>query len=169
MRLKKITNNKIKIYFTFEDMNSCHISKDLLFSDNYIAQNLLQLFLEKAEKELNFTVNEENLIVEVISLNNGFVFTITRIVSDSNFDSNTYVFYKFENFNNFIAFCTYIKNMNWSVFQNFQLYIYNDSFYLVTDYNLSKEFHMVLSEFGVRYKYSQRFLWIFKRIWKNAF
>ena len=30
MKIKKITNNKIKIFLSLEDMNICHISKDLL-------------------------------------------------------------------------------------------------------------------------------------------
>lgn len=162
MKIKKITNNKIKIFLSLEDMNICHISKDLLFSDNYISQHLLQIFLEKAEKELNFTVDDENLLIEVLSLNNGFVFTITRIIQESAIENNSLIFYEFENFNDFLAFCTYIKNMNWSVFENFCLFIYNNFCYLITDSNLSKEFHMVLNEFGKKYQNSSRILWIFK-------
>lgn len=162
MKIKKITNNKIKIFLSLEDMNICHISKDLLFSDNYISQYLLQIFLEKAEKELNFTVDDENLLIEVLSLKNGFVFTITRIIQESSIANNSIILYEFENFNDFLAFCTYIKNMNWSVFENFCLFIYKDSCYLITDCNLSKEFHMVLSEFGKRYQNSLRILWFFK-------
>ena len=162
MKIKKITNNKIKIFLSLEDMNICHISKDLLFSDNYISQHLLQIFLEKAEKELSFTVDDENLLVEVLSLNNGFVFTITRMIQELSIESNSLIFYEFENFNDFLAFCTYIKNMNWSVFENFCLFIYNNCCYLITDNNLSREFHMVLNEFGKRYQYSSRILWFFK-------
>lgn len=162
MKIKKITNNKIKIFLSLEDMNLCHISEDLMFSDKYISQHLLQIFLEKAEKELNFTVDDENLLIEVLSLKNGFVFTITRITQELSIENSSLILYEFNDFNDFLAFCTYIKNMNWSVLENFCLFIYKDYCYLITDSILSKEFHMVLSEFGNRYQNSSRFFWFFK-------
>ena len=59
MKLKKITDNKIKIFFSTDEFNSKNISPKVLFSNDYITQNLLNTFLEKAKDELNFKVNDE--------------------------------------------------------------------------------------------------------------
>ena len=102
MKLKKITDNKIKIFFSTDEFNSKNISPKVLFSNDYITQNLLNTFLEKAKDELNFKVNDEQLLLEAISCTDGFVFTITKI-SPSLFEYNSMTnIYKFENFENFI-------------------------------------------------------------------
>ena len=42
MRFEKITDNKIKIFFSFDDMNKNHISRKILFSNNAFSQNFIQ-------------------------------------------------------------------------------------------------------------------------------
>ena len=42
MKFEKITDNKIKISLTSEDMDMNNISKNILISDNFIAHPLLQ-------------------------------------------------------------------------------------------------------------------------------
>lgn len=137
------------------DMNN--ISKNILISDNFIAHPLLQSFLERAEQELNFKVNDENLLVEILNVNDGFIFTITKVNSDYLIYDNSHFVYKFENFNNFLAFCTYIKNMNWSVFEDFCLFIYNNVYFLISSNNISPDFNFVLSEFGKKINSSYLF------------
>ncbi len=157
MKFEKITDNKIKISLTSEDMDMNNISKNILISDNFIAHPLLQSFLERAEQELNFKVNDENLLVEILNVNDGFIFTITKVNSDYLIYDNSHFVYKFENFNNFLAFCTYIKNMNWSVFEDFCLFIYNNVYFLISSNNISPDFNFVLSEFGKKINSSYLF------------
>lgn len=148
MKFEKLTDNKIKISLTSEDMDMNNISKNILISDNFISHPLLQSFLEKAEQELNFKVNDENLLVEILSVNDGFIFTITKVDSNFFIYDNSCFLYKFESFNDFLAFCTYIKNMNWSVFEDFCLFVYNNVYFLISGNSISPDFNLVLCEFS---------------------
>lgn len=157
MKFEKITENKIKIFFSTDDFNSKNISPKVLFSNNYIIQNLLNTFLEKAKDELNFKVNDEQLLLEAISCTDGFVFTITKILPYLfEYNSMTNI-YKFENFENFVCFCTYIKNMKISFNTNFSLYFYNNNYYLC--YLNDSKLNIILKEFATQVKNISRNFW----------
>lgn len=157
MKFEKITDNKIKIFFSTDDFNSKNISPKVLFSNNYIIQNLLNTFLEKAKDELNFKVNDEQLLLEAISCTDGFVFTITKILPYLfEYNSMTNI-YKFENFENFVCFCTYIKNMKISFNTNFSLYFYNNNYYLC--YLNDSKLNIILKEFATQVKNISRNFW----------
>ena len=157
MKFEKITDNKIKIFFSTDDFNSKNISPKVLFSNNYIIQNLLNTFLEKANDELNFKVNDEQLLLEAISCTDGFVFTITKILPYLfEYNSMTNI-YKFENFENFVCFCTYIKNMKISFNINFSLYFYNNNYYLC--YLNDSKLNIILKEFATQVKNISRNFW----------
>lgn len=157
MKFEKITDNKIKIFFSTDDFNSKNISPKVLFSNNYIIQNLLNTFLEKAKDELNFKVNDEQLLLEAISCTDGFVFTITKI-SPYLFEYNSMTnIYKFENFENFVCFCTYIKNMKINFNTNFSLYFYNNNYYLC--YLNDSKLNIILKEFATQVKNISRNFW----------
>lgn len=157
MKFEKITDNKIKIFFSTDDFNSKNISPKVLFSNNYIIQNLLNTFLEKANDELNFKVNDEQLLLEAISCTDGFVFTITKILPYLfEYNSMTNI-YKFENFENFVCFCTYIKNMKISFNTNFSLYFYNNNYYLC--YLNDSKLNIILKEFATQVKNISRNFW----------
>lgn len=157
MKFEKITDNKIKIFFSTDDFNSKNISPKVLFSNNYIIQNLLNTFLEKAKDELNFKVNDEQLLLEAISCTDGFVFTITKILPYLfEYNSMTNI-YKFENFENFVCFCTYIKNMKISFNINFSLYFYNNNYYLC--YLNDSKLNIILKEFATQVKNISRNFW----------
>ena len=65
MRFEKITDTKIKIFFSFDDMSKNHISKKILFSNNPFSQNFIQYVLKTAEQNLNFKVDDENILVNI--------------------------------------------------------------------------------------------------------
>ena len=67
MRFEKITDNKIKIFFSFDDMNKNHISRKILFSNNAFSQNFIQSILKTAEQNLNFKIENENILVEILN------------------------------------------------------------------------------------------------------
>ena len=157
MKLKKITDNKIKIFFSTDEFNSKNISPKVLFSNDYITQNLLNTFLEKAKDELNFKVNDEQLVLEAISCTDGFVFTITKILP-SLFEYNSMTnIYKIENFENFIDFYKYIKNMKLNFNTNFSLYFYNNNYYLC--YLNDSKLNIILKEFATQVKNISRNFW----------
>ena len=69
MRFEKITDNKIKIFFSFDDMNKNHISRKILFSNNAFSQNFIQSVLKSAEQNLNFKIENENILIEILNYN----------------------------------------------------------------------------------------------------
>ena len=80
MRFEKITDNKIKIFFSFDDMNKNHISRKILFSNNAFSQNFIQSVLKSAEQNLNFKIENENILIEILNYNDGCVFTVTKVL-----------------------------------------------------------------------------------------
>ena len=162
MRFEKITDTKIKIFFSYDDMNKNHISKKVLFSNNPFSQNFIQYVLKTAEQNLNFKVDDENILVEILNYNDGCVFTITKIDSDFIENVGNNIFYKFNSFEDFLAFCTYIKNMNWSVFESFSLFLLNNTYYLHSFNNISNDLDTILCEFSNKKDFSSRFFRYFK-------
>ena len=174
MRFEKITDNKIKIFFSFDDMNKNHISKKILFSNNAFSQNFIQSVLKSAEQNLNFKIENignnifykfnkfEDFLIEILNYNDGCVFTVTKV--DSNFIENigNNIFYKFNKFEDFLAFCTYIKNMNWSVFESFSLFLLNSTYYLHSFNNISNNLDSILCEFSTKKDFSSRIFRYFK-------
>ncbi|MBS5721736.1 MAG: adaptor protein MecA [Clostridium sp.] len=162
MRFEKITDNKIKIFFSFDDMNKNHISRKILFSNNAFSQNFIQSVLKSAEENLNFKIENENILIEILNYNDGCVFTVTKV--DSNFIENigNNIFYKFNKFEDFLDFCTYIKNMNWSVFESFSLFLLNSTYYLHSFNNISNNLDSILCEFSTKKDFSSRIFRYFK-------
>ena len=169
MRFEKITDTKIKIFFSFDDMSKNHISKKILFSNNPFSQNFIQYVLKTAEQNLNFKVDDENILVEILNYNDGCIFIITKITSDFIGNIGSTIFYKFNNFENFINFCTYIKNMNWSIFESFSLYLLNNTYYLHSFNNISNNLDSILCEFSTKKDFSSRIFRYLKRVWEKCF
>jgi len=169
MRFEKITDNKIKIFFSFDDMNKNHISRKILFSNNAFSQNFIQSVLKSAEENLNFKIENENILIEILNYNDGCVFTVTKV--DSNFIENigNNIFYKFNKFEDFLDFCTYIKNMNWSVFESFSLFLLNSTYYLHSFNNISNNLDSILCEFSTKKDFSSRIFRYFKWVWEKCF
>ena len=158
MKFEKLTNNKIRIIFSLQDMKLNNISAQAFLSDRLISQKILQNILLEAEKEIGFKTEDSKLLVEAIkSPEGGFIFTITKLVSqkDENVDTSSNMFIKFDNFDNFYCLCTYINNLNYPksqmLLKNFSLILYNGTYYLRIfnfDNNLPTSVINALSEFG---------------------
>lgn len=150
MKFEKLTDNKLKIIFTADDMNINNVSTNAILSNNASSQKLLQSLLAKAEQKVGFKADDCDLIVEAISLNGGFIFTITKITSDYDLFENSNLLYKFESFDSFLAFCTYMKNMKFDDYSGFSLFYYNSKYYLSinTNSNSLDKLNLILGEFG---------------------
>ena len=114
MRFEKLTNSKIRIIFSSEDMISNNVSVQNFLTDKSISQRILQSILLEAEKEIGFKTDNSKLLVEALSSDGGFIFTITKLSSydDLSLVNNSIKIFKFENFDNFLDLCTYLQNMN---------------------------------------------------------
>lgn len=130
MKIEKLTNEKIKIILSKDDINKVDISINDFLDDKDVSQNILNYILEKAEKEINFNTENSDILVEIITkFEGGFIFTITKFDSDSNSNVSNLIF-KFNSFENFLEFCRYIKNLSPINEQDFSLILYKNEYYL---------------------------------------
>lgn len=137
MKFEKITDTKIKIILSLSDMESNNISIDNIISNTESSQKLLQNILCMAEKKIGFNPGDSKLLVEVIhSMSNECIYTITKLPNKKIICrncSNSLIF-KFENFDDFINLCAFLKGSNYlnlkDFSKNFSLIYYNGTYYL---------------------------------------
>ena len=145
MKFEKITDDKIKVVLSLEDIQLNNISSENLFNNSSSSQKLLQVMLNKAEKEIGFIPGDSKLLVEVIMPSEQeCIFTITKFLENN---SNPFIF-KFACFDDYIALCTFLNNLsdlNLREFsKNFSLIFYNNTYYL---YNLDIENYSILLDY----------------------
>lgn len=166
MKLEKLTENKIRVILTLEDLEKNDLTFEDFTSNAITFQKFFVNMLDKAEKELGFTTKDYKLLIESSSsAEDIFVFTITRfdkkIYKKSvtirkktiNFNNSNLV-YSFENFDVFCCFCKSVQSLNKSkIAKDISLYLYNNTYYLIfTNIDKSNKQNQKLfyhiSEFG---------------------
>jgi len=177
MRIEKISENKIRIFVTFDDLEERDID---LSSFNYNSPETQELFwdlMEQAELELGFETHESQLCIEAVTdVEQGFVITITRIDEDGDFESihkfiknryrrnelrikkktgnicSTVMIYNVDSFDDLCQLCARMKPL---YIGESSVYRCEGSYYLVLkrmgglDHNLTR-LESVLAEYGDR-------------------
>jgi len=83
MRIEKVSQNKIRIFISREDLNEWNIDFNSVTGNTPAAQDMFWSMMEQAEREVDFSVDGSQLIVEAMSSSlDGFVMQVTK-VSDS--------------------------------------------------------------------------------------
>lgn len=179
MKLEKLTENKIRVILSIEDLEKNNITFEDFISNAVKFQTFFVNMLDKAEKELGFSTKDYKLLIESFSSSDEyFVFTITRFTKDSykksftnlgktvtvrkkkiNLSTSNLV-YSFKSFDEFCYFCEAIKsstklNKKQKIAKDISLYLYNNTYYLVfidinTENPNNKSFYYYLSEFSIQ-------------------
>lgn len=170
MQIEKITENKIQVIITLEDLEKKHIDLHSFMSDSIESQDLFYDVLEKAKKEIGFETQDYKLIIEAFAIpDSKFILTVTRISVNSkvplpnkkisSFKPSTYI-YKFSNFDDFCEFCTYlyatnIINISASYLKKSCLIYYKSNYYFIIKTNSKqknyKKLHNLIMEFALCY------------------
>lgn len=137
MKFEKLTDTKIKIILSLQDMESNNLSVENVLSNSADSQKLLDTIISKAETELGFMPEDSQLLVEaVVPSNDECIFTITKLLDDKICcpeSGNSFIF-KFENFDDFINLCSFLNNFSYlclkEISKNFSLFYYNNTYYL---------------------------------------
>jgi len=137
MKFEKITDTKIKIILSLQDMESNNLSAENVLSNSADSQKLLDTIISKAETELGFKPDDSQLLVEaVMPSNEECIFTITKLLNDKiccHSLCNSFIF-KFDCFDDFINLCTFLNNFSYlclkEISKNFSLIFYNNTYYL---------------------------------------
>ncbi len=174
MKIEKLNDDKIRITLNMEDLKENDIDFHSFMSNPIQSQDLFMDMLEKAEKEVGFVTQDYRVMIEALAMSNGnFVLTVTRICPEKS--KNTYkpkrlnikrktpnidskkVIYAFENFDEFLAYCEFLKNDILKYIEDFtshtRLYEYGDNYYFVLEDikmndHLLKSFASSITEFA---------------------
>ncbi len=137
MKFEKITDAKIKIIISLQDMELNNLSVENVLSNSADSQKLIDKIISRAEEELGFHPDDSQLLVEaVIPSNEECIFTITKLLDDKiSFPTqNNSFIYKFDSFDNFTNLCSFLKNFSYlclkEISKNFSLIYYNSTYYL---------------------------------------
>lgn len=137
MKFEKITDVKIKIILSLQDMKSNNVSAEKIISNSKSSQKLLQNILNRAEKEIGFDAGDSKLLVEAImSSDVECIFTITKLDTNQlhiEKRNNLFIF-KFDCFDDFVALCNFLNSFSFlclkDISKNFSLFYYNNTYYL---------------------------------------
>ena len=148
MKIEKLSEDKIKITITMDDLVARIIDWDSFIYNSPASQDLFWDLMIEAEKEYGFDVNDSMIYVEASASNSGnFTFIVTKTEEKPQFKVNTpkyskdseklkrkkipYFFkngiYKFETFDDVCAFCKTANNKN---ILDTTLYSYENKYYL---------------------------------------
>ena len=165
---EKITDNKLKVVFTKEDMDSHNVSKETFLSDCSEFQDIFHNLLQEAERQVNFKADDCKLVFEALMANDGgFIFTITKIFSDIDIFNiiSSPIILKLDALDDFLNLFTYINNMNNLSFdvnsRTFSLYLYDKNYYLYLENQegfFQKSLIYTFMEFGELIPYSVQFI-----------
>lgn len=172
MKIEQLTDNKIRFIFNLKDLEENNIDYHSFMANSIETQDLFLNMLDKAEKEIGFSTKNYKLMLEAIATSEGnFILTVTRLSpeADKNFPkkvlikrksnnpSKTLTIYKFDSFDCFCDFCTYLNTSPLkdliSKLKNSKLYKYNENYYL-SFYNINisleklKALHLLITEFA---------------------
>lgn len=159
MKFEKLTENKIRITLTIQDLAEKEIDFHVFMSNSAEAQDVLLDMLEQAKKETGFDPEDYNLKVEALVMaDTNFIFTITKLppeekskISKRKFTvkrknvvpSSTqavYCFNSFDDFNDFLVFLSKNTLFNYKkLAKSITLYEYKEKYYLLMN-NINTEF-----------------------------
>lgn len=181
MKIEKLTENKIRIILNIDDLAKKNISLSKLSQNTDEAQKLFKSILKEAEKEVGFNTSDSKLMIEAFASTDGFfVVTFTKLDSSPDlfkskkpkakrkspcFSCNNAI-YKFDSFEEFCNFCTYLNSIKLDDLKKFakciSLYEYNSTYFLVfsdinRDFTLSGKLYVAISEFAKLVSNSDKF------------
>lgn len=180
MKIEKLTENKIRVIINSDELGINNINFYNIMTKAIETQEIFSDILKKAEKEVGFHTDGCKLLIEAFSsLDDIFVFTITKYLPDNNFKKKKLIakrrsFDKMSQqaiccFESFDAFCEFCKAINClhrvdssKLAKNITLYLWKDTYYLIlkninTKYENINLFYSTLSEFGKLLSFSNVF------------
>ncbi|CAH0345574.1 genetic competence negative regulator [Bacillus sp. CECT 9360] len=156
MKLERLTNNKIKIFLTFDDLIDRGLTKDDIHGNSLKVHKLFQEMIEEACEELQLKMSG-SIAIEIFSLQaQGLIIIVTKddensILDDSGdefldlqvkVDENPHILYTFTDLEDVIQLCYSLKSIGtWRS----TLYRYESKYYILIDYVKEKQYDAVIS------------------------
>lgn len=177
MKIEKLTDNKIRIVIDSYELEKNNINISKLSNFTLEKQTFFNDLIEKVQKEIDFITDGYKLLVETFTNNNDYLVLILTKCPYHEFKrpivkrkqlpiTDTNAIYIFDTLNNFIAFCTCIRNkcslkIKYISKKN-SLYYYENTYFLLLKnisnlYEYKIIFNSLISEFGNYVSYSDLF------------
>ena len=156
MKFEKLSENKIRVTLTIQDLDEKEIDFHVFMSNPIQSQSILLDMLEEAKKEVGFDPEDYNLKIEALSLaDTNFIFTITKVIPEieknktakkkftvkkkSLMPSSTQAVYNFRSFDDFCGFLQLLEKSNLLTFaeqvaHSISLYRYKENYYLLMEH-----------------------------------
>lgn len=180
MKIEKLTENKIRVIIHSDEFGLNNVNIHNLMTKAIETQDIFSNILKMAEKEVGFYTDGHKLLIETFSsLEDIFVVTITKYLSDTNAKKkkliakrksfgkiNEPAICQFESFDAFCEFCYALKSIHRfdssKLAKNIALYLWKDTYYLVLKNVVANDesinlFYSTLSEFGKLLSFSNSF------------
>jgi len=152
MKIKKISNDKLKIILSLNDLDEKNIDIDSFLANPIESQNLFFEILDLAEEKYDFDIENNRAVVETISLddNNIFILTITKLKNDNYTYNNSSKVYCFETINDMLDFFS-ITEKNGIKIAKSNIYKYDNTYFFVLNEN-NRNLENYLLEFAHPFK-----------------
>lgn len=156
MKFEKLSENKIRVTLTMQDLDEKEIDFHVFMSNPIQSQSILLDMLEEAKKEVGFDPEDYNLKIEALSLaDTNFIFTITKVIPEieknktakkkftvkkkSLMPSSTQAVYNFRSFDDFCGFLQLLEKSDLLTFaekvaHSISLYRYKENYYLLMEH-----------------------------------
>ena len=141
MKMERITNNKIKIFLTLDDLMDRGISKEDILGNSLKVQKMFQEMVEEACESLNFKMIG-SIAIEIFTLPaQGLIIIISKDEDESwddvedfnlrvKYDDCPHILYFFKDFEDLIQLSYHLTNQSRL---NSTLYYYNEQYYLLIE------------------------------------
>ncbi len=152
MKFEKLSENKIRITLTIQDLADKEIDFSIFMSNSIESQDILLDMLEEAKKQTGFDPENYNLRIEALAMaDTSFIFTITKEIPDEKTKlpkrkfkikrkclnpTSTQAIYKFSTFDDFCSFLQFLKEGSslsdiCNIADSITLYQYKENYYLL--------------------------------------
>ena len=170
MKFEKLSEYKLKITLSMEELPNNNNDLDSLMSDPASARKSFLNILNKAKDEVGFNIGNNKVRIDAKYQSDGnFIFTVTKLVPKKktvqkvkpkkvsiNREENCLI-YKFDNIENFFSLCNFLQKQKINRLNSFckttELYKLEDYYYLILDqinneYKYIGKIYSCMTEFG---------------------
>lgn len=153
MKFEKLSENKIRITLTNQDLAEKEIDFHVFMSNSFESQDILLDMLAEAKKQTGFDAENYNLRIEALAMaDTSFIFTITKELPEEEktkvtkkrfkvkrknlTPTSTQAIYSFTSFDDFCSFLHFLHESKilddiTHIADGIFLYLYNDKYYLL--------------------------------------
>ncbi len=189
MKFKRLSENKLKIIVESDEIPVCGNFDDFIGNSSDARDTFMDI-LDKACSQVGFNTKDYKVKIDAAVLSNGnLVFTVTKLIKlgkprvavtprkipkktmRTNTKDLSLIVYKFENFDDFTHFCSYLKQINIYNIRTFaesvELYTYNGYYYLSVrsvneNYKDISRFYSSITEFSKYFSSKEMFVPVLK-------